>query len=168
MPEYSPLETDDGFPVVPITDSHPYHIVVVAGQECPTESGVPRGLGGGVIRGMKLGGMQKKDKDKDKDKDKEKDRDKKEKEEEDTLKSPENAEKEEGEDERHKMLSPTPLLDEPDSSESAEPSRSASPALGHTPTLHRHNHPAGVKGWSNMLDGRSRFVVSTFLMSLMD
>lgn len=27
-------------------DEHPYHIVVVSGQECPTVSGLPRGIGG--------------------------------------------------------------------------------------------------------------------------
>ncbi|KAH9057862.1 DNase I-like protein [Lactarius vividus] len=48
--------------------NHTYHLVVIAGQECPSLSGIPLGLGG-----FKLGSG---DKDKDKDKEKDKDRDK--------------------------------------------------------------------------------------------
>ncbi|KAI9440125.1 DNase I-like protein [Lactarius indigo] len=48
--------------------NHTYHLVVIAGQECPSLSGIPLGLGG-----FKLGSG---DKDKDKEKDKDKDRDK--------------------------------------------------------------------------------------------
>lgn len=33
-------------------DGHPYHIIVVANQETPTQSGVPRGLGGGLTKGL--------------------------------------------------------------------------------------------------------------------
>ncbi|KAF5382092.1 hypothetical protein D9615_004213 [Tricholomella constricta] len=46
---------------------HPYHLVVVAGQECPSLSGIPMGLGAG----FKLI-----DKDRDKEKDRDKDREK--------------------------------------------------------------------------------------------
>lgn len=35
-------------------DTHPYHIVVVAGQECPTASGIHRGIGGGLMKGMSV------------------------------------------------------------------------------------------------------------------
>lgn len=150
MPEYFPLEVDDGFPTVPITDAHPYHIVVVAGQECPTESGVPRGLGGGVIRGMKLGQQHRKDKDKDKKGDKDKEVVKDDLDAAASTPTPGSIDK-----------STTPAHLAPDdtatptaeSGESTEVSRAASPALGHTPTLHRHAHPPGVKGWSSMLDG---------------
>jgi hypothetical protein len=41
-------------------DGHPYHIVVIANQECPTQSGVPRGLGGGITKG--LAGQKEKEK----------------------------------------------------------------------------------------------------------
>jgi hypothetical protein len=153
VPEYSPLETDDGFPTVPITDAHPYHIVVVAGQECPTESGVPRGLGGGVIRGMKLGQQNRKDKKADKDKEILKD-------DPDTAASTPTP----GATDKPSHSTPVPTHLAPDdtatptaeSAESTEVSRAASPALGHTPTLHRHAHPPGVKGWSSMLDGELR------------
>ncbi|KAL4066753.1 hypothetical protein J3A83DRAFT_4374808 [Scleroderma citrinum] len=44
--------------------AHPYHLVVIAGQECPSSSGIPMGLGAGI----KIGAA-----DKDREKDKEKD-----------------------------------------------------------------------------------------------
>lgn len=44
-------------------DSHPYHLIVVAAQECRSQSGVPRGLATGVTRG--LGGGSNKEKLKD-------------------------------------------------------------------------------------------------------
>lgn len=37
-------------------DAHPYHIVVFAAQECPAPSGMPRGLGGSLMKGV---GLQK-------------------------------------------------------------------------------------------------------------
>ena len=40
--------------------SHPYHIIIVASQETPTQSGVPRGLGGGITKG--LAGQKEKEK----------------------------------------------------------------------------------------------------------
>ena len=40
-------------PEFPAEHGHPYHIVVVAGQECPTHSGVPRGWGGGLVKGVR-------------------------------------------------------------------------------------------------------------------
>lgn len=35
------------FPKLPVDDLHPYHLVVIAGQECPSMSGIPMGLGAG-------------------------------------------------------------------------------------------------------------------------
>ncbi|KAJ7650437.1 inositol polyphosphate phosphatase [Roridomyces roridus] len=35
------------FPQLPPGDTHPYHLVIVAGQECPSLSGIPMGLGAG-------------------------------------------------------------------------------------------------------------------------
>lgn len=189
MPDYSPLPTEDGFPVVPIEDAHPYHIVVVAGQECPTESGVPRGLAGGVLRGMKLGNhLRKEKKDKEKEKEKENDKEGKELEKEaaehleeaiqneakgekvkerdgkEGLGVPKDSREQASADRSTSLLAPG-QTDEADSSESTEMSRSGSPApasqtgssaaLGHTPSLHRHQHHQGSKGWSTMLDGVS-------------
>lgn len=54
IPRYDPtaLERTDDLPELPIENKHPYHIVVVAAQECPTPSGVPRGLGAGLRKGV--------------------------------------------------------------------------------------------------------------------
>lgn len=41
-------------------DGHPYHLIIVANQECPTQSGIPRGIGAGVAKGM--GGQKEKEK----------------------------------------------------------------------------------------------------------
>ncbi|KAJ7032469.1 inositol polyphosphate phosphatase [Mycena alexandri] len=35
------------FPQLPADDHHPYHLVVIAGQECPSMLGIPMGLGAG-------------------------------------------------------------------------------------------------------------------------
>jgi hypothetical protein len=74
VPTYEPpQEVDkDSLPHLPVENKHPYHIVVIAGQECPTPSGVPRGLGG-VMKGMsiRVGHHKKKDKDKEADKEEE-------------------------------------------------------------------------------------------------
>ncbi|KAF9493363.1 DNase I-like protein [Pleurotus eryngii] len=63
VPLYTKAKTEStsGLPNLPSEDVHPYHIVVVACQECPSSSGIPMGLGAG----FKLI-----DKDKDKDWDK--------------------------------------------------------------------------------------------------
>jgi hypothetical protein len=42
------------------TDGHPYHLIVIAAQECPTQSGVPRGIAAGVTKGM--GGLREREK----------------------------------------------------------------------------------------------------------
>ncbi|KAH6909187.1 hypothetical protein BKA70DRAFT_1277736 [Coprinopsis sp. MPI-PUGE-AT-0042] len=36
------------FPTLPAGSDHPYHFVVVAGQECPSSSGIPMALGAGI------------------------------------------------------------------------------------------------------------------------
>ena len=58
VPKYEELPSDAdkaSLPTLPTENKHPYHIVVVAGQECPTPSGVPRGLGG-VMKGVSVRG----------------------------------------------------------------------------------------------------------------
>lgn len=40
-------DKDVGPPMLPLDDEHPYHIVVIAGQECPSASGIPMALGAG-------------------------------------------------------------------------------------------------------------------------
>lgn len=52
MPPYEAPEKTDELCELPIDNKHPYHIVVVAAQECPTPSGVPRGLGAGLRKGV--------------------------------------------------------------------------------------------------------------------
>ncbi|CDO74365.1 hypothetical protein BN946_scf184355.g13 [Trametes cinnabarina] len=45
-----PLPKDDpppSLPAFPANPEHPYHIVIVAGQECPSASGIPMALGAG-------------------------------------------------------------------------------------------------------------------------
>lgn len=58
VPAYEPTARDavEGLPRLPVENVHPYHVVVFAAQECPTPSGVPRGLGGGLMKGV---GLQK-------------------------------------------------------------------------------------------------------------
>ncbi|KAF9448611.1 DNase I-like protein [Macrolepiota fuliginosa MF-IS2] len=68
VPSYSPSPPDTPFPIFSNDDAHPYHIIVVAGQECPTPSGIPMGLAAGFK-------WHDKDKDKEKLKDKEKEKD---------------------------------------------------------------------------------------------
>ena len=65
VPTYEPPQNvdKDALPQLPVEHKHPYHIIVVAGQECPTPSGVPRGLGG-VMKGVsvRVGHHKKKEK----------------------------------------------------------------------------------------------------------
>ncbi len=46
---------------------HPYHLIAIAAQECPTQSGVPRGIAAGVTKGM-YGGERAREKLKEKEK----------------------------------------------------------------------------------------------------
>ncbi|BEJ16095.1 hypothetical protein CspHIS471_0507000 [Cutaneotrichosporon sp. HIS471] len=55
---YDLLPRGDDIPELPLEDVHPYHIVVFAAQECPSASGMPRGLGGSLMKGV---GLQKSD-----------------------------------------------------------------------------------------------------------
>lgn len=60
-PYVAPSEPLTSFPSFDTTSkNHPYHILVVASQECPTQSGVPRGIAAGVTKGM--GGQREKEK----------------------------------------------------------------------------------------------------------
>ncbi|EJD06622.1 DNase I-like protein [Fomitiporia mediterranea MF3/22] len=49
VPQYIPCPDDKPdklrIPNISEEDCHPYHLVVVAGQECPTVSGIPKGIG---------------------------------------------------------------------------------------------------------------------------
>jgi hypothetical protein len=138
VPEYQPLEIRDGLPVVPIGNTHPYHMIVVAGQECPTESGAPRGIGGGLMKGMKLHGLHSHRKGKENEKD-----------EDARNKAREDEERDESSDSSH---GGTGDDGEGASADSLEGSRATTPVLSSTPTMHRHPHPP-VRGWSSMLDG---------------
>ena len=51
-----PLNDPHAFPYLPEDADHPYHLVIVAGQECPGLSGLPMGLGAG----FKLSDKEKK------------------------------------------------------------------------------------------------------------
>lgn len=56
VPPYEALPHSDEIPELAMDDSHPYHVVVFAAQECPAPSGMPRGLGGSLMKGV---GLQK-------------------------------------------------------------------------------------------------------------
>ncbi|KAF8807082.1 DNase I-like protein [Phlegmacium glaucopus] len=46
VPIYNSFTAQSGyFPNLSNDTNHPYHLVVIAGQECPTPSGIPKGLG---------------------------------------------------------------------------------------------------------------------------
>ncbi|KAJ6577235.1 Endonuclease/exonuclease/phosphatase [Mycena capillaripes] len=48
VPSYTAPDAPTGaFPQLPAFDGHPYHLVVIAGQECPSMLGIPMGLGAG-------------------------------------------------------------------------------------------------------------------------
>ncbi|KAF9523548.1 Endonuclease/exonuclease/phosphatase [Crepidotus variabilis] len=49
VPVYNPSPSKPGaFPRLPDDAFHPFHLVVIAGQECPTPSGIPMALGAGL------------------------------------------------------------------------------------------------------------------------
>ncbi|TFY62188.1 hypothetical protein EVJ58_g4021 [Rhodofomes roseus] len=58
------VQDPSGLTSLPLDARHPYHLVVVAGQECPTATGLPLGLGAG----FRLKDLVEKEKDKAKDK----------------------------------------------------------------------------------------------------
>ncbi|KAL7422221.1 hypothetical protein Q5752_002867 [Cryptotrichosporon argae] len=84
VPAYVPAPTPSpGIPPLLVEHRHPYHIVVFAAQECPTPSGVPRGLGGGLMKGVGLKNEERKEREKEKEKERakeEKDREERERE----------------------------------------------------------------------------------------
>lgn len=147
VPPYEPPDRNDpeafgtaGLPRLSVNNAHPYHIVVVAGQECPTDSGVPRGLGGGIMKGMSVRGGRK-------------EREQKEKE---TKEARDAGKPVKGED----KLLPSGLerLDLDVLDEDADRARGSSPLPTtpgpHSPALH-HRHKGGNAGWSGLLDGQS-------------
>lgn len=148
IPPYEPPDRNGpdafgtaGIPRLPVNNAHPYHIVVVAGQECPTDSGVPRGLGGGIMKGMSVRGGRK-------------EREQKEKEAKEARDAGKPVKGEE-------KLLPSGLerLDLEVLEEDAERARGSSPMPTtpgpHSPALH-HRHKGGNAGWSGLLDGESR------------
>ncbi|OAX37607.1 DNase I-like protein [Rhizopogon vinicolor AM-OR11-026] len=64
-------KTDEppSLPTLPSDAAHPYHLIVVAGQECPSSSGIPMGLGAGFR--LKENHTKEKDREKEKGDDKE-------------------------------------------------------------------------------------------------
>jgi hypothetical protein len=128
-PYVPPTSPPTGLPSLPTENAHPYHIVVVAGQECPTHSGIPRGVGGGLIKGVRNPAHRK---------------DKEKREEGGLIPGPQSI------DSGHGLRSPV-LGDEDD--DFPRPT-SPLPHGPHTPSTHR-SQPSGAKGWSTMLDGES-------------
>lgn len=145
VPTYTGGSPTGGLPILPVEDKHPYHIVVVAAQECPTDSGVPRGLGGGIMKGVSGRVGHRKEKEKEKEKEKwTHDKDGEEK----PDKGP--AGESVMETVAEKVLPPTPKPFNLDGDE-VETSRAASPSLSSPHTTYSGK---GTKGWSTMLDGK--------------
>ncbi|KAF9267628.1 DNase I-like protein [Marasmius fiardii PR-910] len=61
VPFYTPSTASTSLPQFASDTEHPYHLIVVAGQECPSSSGIPMGLG----TGFKLYDRDKEDREKD-------------------------------------------------------------------------------------------------------
>ncbi|KAH9018468.1 hypothetical protein EDB85DRAFT_2294492 [Lactarius pseudohatsudake] len=78
VPVSTPPSSDEhpstNLPRLANDSNHTYHLVVIAGQECPSLSGIPLGLGGFKLGSGDKDKEKEKDKDKDRDKEKEKDR----------------------------------------------------------------------------------------------
>ncbi|WVQ71467.1 hypothetical protein IAR50_001005 [Cryptococcus sp. DSM 104548] len=128
VPPYKAQPATADLPQLPVENAHPYHIIVVAGQECPTPSGAPRGIGGGLMKGMSL-------------------RNKRESKEKEKLDKDDNERDEvvEGDlEEGAGMKSPEIAEDE------GLKGRVSSPMTSHSPFFHRL--PTTGKGWSTMLD----------------
>lgn len=61
VPSYEPPDKrPDTLPEFEADGQHPYHIIVVAGQECPSQSRMPLGLGAGLSFGDKEKRLEKK------------------------------------------------------------------------------------------------------------
>ncbi|WVQ78224.1 hypothetical protein IAT38_000307 [Cryptococcus sp. DSM 104549] len=138
--------SSSGVPALPTENAHPYHIVVVAGQECPTPSGAPRGLGGGLMKGVTLRHKKEgKDKDKEKKEKGKEDKDEKERSREE-ISEGHDKEREDG------AASKSPDVGPEEDERELEARRASSPMTPHTPFLHRHPHQVVPRGWSQMLD----------------
>ncbi|KAH9068209.1 DNase I-like protein [Lactarius deliciosus] len=78
VPVSTPSPSDEhpstNLPRLANDSNHTYHLVVIAGQECPSLSGIPLGLGGFKLGSGDKDKEKEKDKDKDRDREKEKDR----------------------------------------------------------------------------------------------
>ncbi|KAG7089700.1 hypothetical protein E1B28_011355 [Marasmius oreades] len=61
VPLYTPSVASTSLPQFATDTDHPYHLIVVAGQECPSSSGIPMGLG----TGFKLYDKDREDREKD-------------------------------------------------------------------------------------------------------
>nr|XP_019013431.1 uncharacterized protein I206_01498 [Kwoniella pini CBS 10737]OCF52212.1 hypothetical protein I206_01498 [Kwoniella pini CBS 10737] len=149
IPPYQPETPTGTIPKLPVENVHPYHIVVVAGQECPTLSGAPRGLGGGLVKGVTL--RHKKDKEKEKDREKEKEKEKLNTKGKPELKLKKDTLEVDREDAGSRSADQEESSEDETPKESSErASRASSPMTPHTPFMHRGQPTA--KGWSQMLD----------------
>ena len=156
IPTYTAGPSTGSLPRLPIEDVHPYHLVVVCGQECPTHSNVPRGLGGGIIKGVR--GSHRKHKEAEKHKV------------EDKLKEavhglngvleefdPSAGEPRRSSDSQDDVgdgqeTEKTPLASGPNQVQSKLLAPSPSVDKSHLHEQKRGQHPQGPKGWSAMLD----------------
>jgi hypothetical protein len=139
VPTYTPSSPADHLPTLPEGNIHPYHIVVVAGQECPTHSGAPRGIGGGIMKGVHVRSAHRKEKE-----------ERKRKEDEEAVASGSGTMSMDDSGLR------TPALNIETDEEGEDDSRAGTPLASpspNTPFAHKHNHNPGSKGWSTMLDG---------------
>ncbi|WWC85358.1 uncharacterized protein L201_000221 [Kwoniella dendrophila CBS 6074] len=167
IPTYQPEPQTENLPKLPVENVHPYHIVVVAGQECPTLSGAPRGLGGGLVKGVTIRHRKAKEEKKEKEEEKEKEKEKaviegvqEDKEIESKIKEKEKPDLKLIKDALNivdRDDTGSRSADQVDSSDDETPkdssdqrSRANSPMTPHTPFLHRNQ--AAAKGWSQMLD----------------
>ncbi|CAA7265565.1 unnamed protein product [Cyclocybe aegerita] len=77
VPLYTTPSQSSSILQLPNDGNHPYHLVVIAGQECPTPSGIPMGLGAGfkILDNKDREKSREGEKEHDKGKDKTKDKD---------------------------------------------------------------------------------------------
>jgi hypothetical protein len=145
VPAYQSTSPTPGLPSLPVEHKHPYHIIVVAGQECPTPSGVPRGVGG-LMKGVSVR------RDEGHRKEKEEQRERK-----GSLAPSMAPSEDEDRTSRDASLvpgSPMPTADEQDSEDSEHELARPRPPSPVTPHHHLHRHAQTSKGWSAILDGK--------------
>jgi hypothetical protein len=128
IPPYTSSAATSSLPQLPVENAHPYHLVVIAGQECPTHSGMPRGVGGGLMKGVHVRPSHRKDKDK---------------KEEGLVPGPQSVES--------GIVSRSPIQGEEEDHVGPRPS-SPIPYMPQTPSA-RATASSTTKGWSTMLDG---------------